>query len=143
MADIPADETRIGTSADDTIQTGGGADQIFASAGDDTVQSGGGDDYVEGGAGQDTLVGDAADKQSFAPRNFRMTEDHGLTLALTNETSNTQNAIGVYRIDPETGEISDVEVVWENASLLGSGGDMQSGEDSASMPVSEGDELGF
>ncbi|MEM8776841.1 MAG: hypothetical protein AAGF53_17540, partial [Pseudomonadota bacterium] len=143
MADTPEDQIRTGTGAADSILTGDGADSVFAGAGDDTVQSGGGDDYVEGGGGRDELVGDIADTQSFAPKSFRITEDNELSLTLDSENSNNQNAIGIYSVNPETGAISDVRFVWENASLAGSGGDLIAGETNVSIPVSAGEEIGI
>lgn len=140
MAD---DQNITGTSKDDVIGTGVGNDTVFAGAGDDNVQTGGGDDYVLGGAGKDVLVGDDAETQTFSLKPFAMVEDHTMSLTFDHENSAAKNTIGTYKIDPGTGAINDVQIVWANASAVGSGGDLVAGESNAEIPVSAGDTVGF
>ena len=46
-----------GTIGNDTISTGGDADQVSTGAGNDTINAGAGDDVIIGGAGNDSLTG--------------------------------------------------------------------------------------
>ena len=132
-----------GTGNEDDITTGAGNDTVRSGDGNDAVQAGLGDDYVTGGSGQDTLIGDTIDAVAFQPRSLNIVEDYTMTLTFGSETAGFRNSIGTYRIDPDTGRISDVQVVWENASLQGSGGDLQAGQSTAEIDVAAGGEVGF
>jgi Ca2+-binding RTX toxin-like protein len=51
-------KTVDGTSAGEYIETGGGADRVFAIGGNDVIWTGGGGDYIEAGSGADYAFGD-------------------------------------------------------------------------------------
>ncbi|MEO0455754.1 MAG: hypothetical protein AAF152_04120, partial [Cyanobacteria bacterium P01_A01_bin.114] len=39
------------------------------------------------------------------------------------EGAGYKNTLGVYRVDPDTGQIHDVQIAWDNVSAVGSGGE--------------------
>jgi len=143
MADQTLNSQVEGTEDDDTLVGSDGADSILANSGDDHVQAGLGDDYVLGEQGQDTLIGDTSAMSTFTPGLFEIAEDHSMTLTFESEGAGYKNSIGTYKVDGETGQITDVNIVWDNASLAGSGGDLVSGASSHTIDVSAGDQVGF
>ena len=58
------------------------------------------------------------------------------------ETAGYQNVVGMYKIAAD-GSIHDVEIVFANASLKGSGGDLLSGVSKSDVNVAAGDKVGF
>lgn len=143
MAEQITGQTLVGTETDEHFQTGQQDDHIFANAGNDTVEAGAGNDYVLGGSGQDKLVGDTAEEQTFSPAKMAIVEDYDMSVTFDYESAGYKNTLGTYKIDPETGEISDVQILWANASLAGSGGDLVSGASKQTVSLSAGDQVGF
>ena len=101
------DDTYVGTSADETIETG---------AGNDEALGGFGNDMIRGGTGEDHLVGDTKDQQDFDPGIMDITEDHDLTMNFAATGNTGENVIGMYRIDPDTGLIQDIQIVGQDIS---------------------------
>ncbi|MCY9817470.1 tandem-95 repeat protein [Vibrio alginolyticus] len=64
--------------------------------------------------------------------------DTEITVTFEGETAGYQNAAGYYKVD-EDGNITGVEVVYENASQVGGGGDLIPGQDQFSFQISEGE----
>ncbi|WP_442852138.1 tandem-95 repeat protein [Vibrio sp. MED222] len=64
--------------------------------------------------------------------------DTEITVTFEGETAGYQNAAGYYKVD-EDGNITGVEVVYENASQFGGGGDLVPGQDQFSFQVEEGE----
>ncbi|MCR9601240.1 tandem-95 repeat protein [Vibrio alginolyticus] len=64
--------------------------------------------------------------------------DTEITVTFEGETAGYQNAAGYYKVD-EDGNITGVEVVYENASQVGGGGDLVPGQDQFSFQISEGE----
>ncbi|NAZ92772.1 tandem-95 repeat protein [Vibrio toranzoniae] len=64
--------------------------------------------------------------------------DTEVTVTFEGETAGYQNAAGYYKVD-EDGNITGVEVVYENASQVGGGGDLVPGQDQFSFQVEEGE----
>ncbi|MDA0145489.1 tandem-95 repeat protein, partial [Vibrio sp. RW] len=64
--------------------------------------------------------------------------DTEVTVTFEGETAGYQNAAGYYKVD-EDGNITGVEVVYENASQVGGGGDLIPGQDQFSFQVEEGE----
>ena len=64
--------------------------------------------------------------------------DTEITVTFEGETAGYQNAAGYYKVD-EDGNITGVEVVYENASQVGGGGDLVPGQDQFSFQVEEGE----
>lgn len=95
---------------DDIVLAGAGNDSVESGLGDDEVYGGSGDDTLDGGSGDDVLYGDGTDGFGSA------------TIIFEGEEAGYQNTLGVYYIDPETGEFTQVEIAFQNASAQGSGG---------------------
>ncbi|WP_274877560.1 tandem-95 repeat protein [Vibrio harveyi] len=64
--------------------------------------------------------------------------DTEITVTFEGETAGYQNTAGYYKVD-EDGNITGVEVVYENASQVGGGGDLIPGQDQFSFQISEGE----
>ncbi|MGV2989008.1 tandem-95 repeat protein, partial [Vibrio sp. E150_011] len=64
--------------------------------------------------------------------------DSEITVTFEGETAGFRNAVGYYKVD-ENGQIQDVEVVYENASQVGGGGNLIPGESSFSFDLPQGD----
>ncbi|WP_051333590.1 tandem-95 repeat protein [Aliagarivorans marinus] len=64
--------------------------------------------------------------------------DTEITVTFEGETAGFKNAAGYYKVDDE-GNITDVEIVYENASQVGGGGDLVPGETSFSFNIEEGE----
>ncbi|MFS1898982.1 tandem-95 repeat protein [Vibrio cyclitrophicus] len=64
--------------------------------------------------------------------------DTEITVTFEGETAGYQNAAGYYKVDDD-GNITGVEVVYENASQVGGGGDLVPGQDQFSFQVEEGE----
>ncbi|UWQ61144.1 Hint domain-containing protein [Leisingera caerulea] len=80
-------------------------DVILGGAGDDSIYAGAGDDTVEGGSGGDLILGDGVSGATAA-----------VTITIDRTTAGIANQLFAYTIDPETGEISNVVVLTENAN---------------------------
>lgn len=133
----------VGTNEADVIDGGKGNDAISGKAGDDILQGGHGNDFIKGGAGQDTLIGDAPGEGMFKTDLITMAEDHQITVTFDFEEAGYRNTLGIYKADPDTGEILEVQVMWANASLQGSGGDLIGGQSSFTYDVAAGEQIGF
>ncbi|MFA0212633.1 tandem-95 repeat protein, partial [Vibrio artabrorum] len=64
--------------------------------------------------------------------------DTEITVTFEGETAGYQNTAGYYKVD-EDGNITGVEVVYENASQVGDGGELVPGQDQFSFQVEEGE----
>ena len=64
--------------------------------------------------------------------------DTEITVTFEGETAGYQNTAGYYKVD-EDGNITGVEVVYENASQVDGGGDLVPGQDQFSFQVEEGE----
>ncbi|MFN1599877.1 tandem-95 repeat protein [Vibrio harveyi] len=64
--------------------------------------------------------------------------DTEITVTFEGETAGYQNTAGYYKVD-EDGNITGVDVVYENASQVGGGGDLVPGQDQFSFQISEGE----
>lgn len=71
-----------------------------------------------------------------------LTNDHPVTLTFVNEGAGYRSVVGYYKIG-ENGELTDVNLIWENASKVGSGGNLLPGVSSAELDVEAGDQLAF
>lgn len=139
----------IGTNKDDILK-GSTIDELFlARGGDDTVVANNGNDVAYGGRGNDTLSGQAGNDvlygggsgPSFARLDrLVVDQDYKGTVTFEGETAGYLNSIGWYKV--VDGRIADVEVVWLNASLPGSGGNIAAGT-SAPLDLHGGDQIGF
>lgn len=134
----PDDDLVLAGAGNDTVLAGAGDDEVFGGTGDDVIDGGPGDDTLAGGSGADTLLGGTGADLIFGdgPDDGRLAE-----IVFETEAADFRNTVGVYQIDPDTGEIGAVQIVFANASQSGSGGVLASG-DSVTFPVGQGAQIG-
>lgn len=131
----------VGSDQPEEISAGNGNDIVVAGGGDDVVLAGAGADQVEGGDGNDTIYGDSG--QVFVTGVITIQEDGPLDVTFNFEEAGYRNTFGCYKVDPDSGEFVEARVVWPNASLKGSGGDLVGNVSTATIEVSAGDKLAF
>lgn len=139
----------VGTTKDDILR-GGSIDELFlAKQGNDTVHAGSGNDVGYGGRGNDMLSGQGGNDVLYGggsgPSIARLDrlvvdQDYKGTVTFNGETAGYLNTLGWYKV--VDGKIAEVQVLWENASLKGSGGNLSSG-DSKALNLGAGDQIGF
>lgn len=139
----------VGTIKDDILR-GGSIDELFlAKQGNDTVYAGTGNDVAYGGRGNDVLSGQTGNDVLYGggsgpsiARLDRLVVDQDYKGAVTfnGETAGYLNTLGWYKV--VDGKIAEVQVLWANASLKGSGGNLSSG-DSKPLDLRAGDQIGF
>ena len=120
----------------------GGKDVLIGGGGDDVIHGGGGDDTISGDEGNDTLFGSSTASGKVDMTKFKVTEDTTAKVTFNYESAGYKNALGVYKIAAD-GSISGVQILFANASLKGSGGDLVAGVSSVDVPVGAGEHLGF
>lgn len=125
-------EVLSGQGSDDTIQALSGNDEVFGGTGNDLMYGQGGDDIMYGN-GRPAFVDMA---------NLVMTESTTATVTFMDEGAGYRNALGVYEIGPD-GSISNTQILFPNASKVGSGGNLIAGESNVQFDVSQGAQLGF
>lgn len=127
------------------------SEQIFAESGHDAVAAGGGDDVVFGGGGDDRLAGEAGNDTIFGASNsagvvdlnkFQIAEATTAKITFMGESAGYKNALGVYKIAAD-GTIYDAQILFANASLKGSGGNLVSGKSTVEVDLAAGDRLGY
>ena len=120
----------------------GGDDKLVGLGGDDRMHGGGGNDAMSGDDGNDLMFGASTVGGKVDMSKFRISEDATAKVTFDYESAGYKNALGVYKIGPD-GAISGVQILFANASLKGSGGDLVSGVSSVDVPVKAGEQLGF
>ena len=73
---------------------------------------------------------------------LRVGEDYDATVTFLGESAGYRNVLGVYKIAAD-GTIFDTQVLFANASLKNSGGDLIGGESSVDLSLNAGERLGF
>jgi len=68
--------------------------------------------------------------------------DHPVTLTFMKEGAGYRSTVGYYKI-AENGEITDVDVIFENASKVGSGGNLIPGVSAVDLDIQAGDKIAF
>ncbi len=145
MADIN------GTGDADKIDGGKAADTIYSQGGDDTVNGGKGNDSLFGGNGNDSIAGQSGDDLISGGKGMPgalnldklvMTEDYKGSVTFLSESAGYRNTLGMYKIDAK-GNIYGVQVLFANASLKGSGGDLEGGKSKAEFAVKAGEKIAF
>jgi serralysin len=134
------DDKIITDSGGDDVRSKAGNDQIEGGTGNDVLMAGGGDDVVTGGSGDDIIYG-----SNFTPGGFNqfiMAEDYSARVVFQNESAGYKNALGAYTFDQD-GNVTGVKILFANASLKDSGGDLVSGQSGIDMPLAKGERLGF
>ncbi len=151
MASLPATHPIIGSKDDDTITGTKHSDVMSGLNGNDTLSGQNGNDEVWGGRGDDTLYGNNGNDILYGAggpnlvnvTSIAIADDYPVSVTFEGETAGYRNSFGYYKIDTATGEITDPEIIWENASLQGSGGDLIQGVSNQLLDVSAGDQIGF
>ncbi|MEO1207124.1 MAG: calcium-binding protein [Pseudomonadota bacterium] len=142
---------QTGTGRSDSLTAVDGNNVLFGEGGNDKLLGGVGDDVLHGGGGDDTLIGDLGNDRIFGASTkggvvdmdkFRIGQDTTATITFEGESAGFKNTLGMYKI-ADDGSIFDVEVIFSNASLKGSGGSLISGQSSVDVDLSTGDRVGF
>ena len=124
----------LGTNDEDNLSGTGRSEVLSGSGGDDIIQAHSGDDEVFGGTGNDTLYGQDGNDTMYGNgkpayvdmSSLTIKESTEATVTFMDEGAGYRNSLGVYEIDEE-GNISDVQILFANASKEGSGGDLVKG----------------
>ncbi len=141
----------IGTHDADKLNGGRGAEIMSGRGGADTVSGNSGNDHIWGGREGDDLRGNSGNDVIYGgggPKfadlsSVVIAEDYDAQVIFEGEGAGYRNSLGWYKIDPNSGQITDVEMLWENASLQGSGGSLIGGVSSKSLDIEAGDQIGF
>ncbi|MFM2423192.1 MAG: hypothetical protein RL291_1722, partial [Pseudomonadota bacterium] len=135
-------EQLAGTSLDDVMQGNSGKDTIAAGDGNDVVRGGQGDDRISGDNGNDVLIGSKGDPARVDMNNMKIAEDTTARITFGNEEAGFKNTLGMYKIAAD-GTITGVDILFANASLKGSGGDLIGGKSFVDVDLKAGDRVGF
>lgn len=135
-----ADRLR-GDASSEIISGRGGDDDLGGNSGFDTVYGGSGDDRIDGGAGNDTLYGGGGPSWADMTR-LSIAEDYTGRITFLGESAGFRNVLGMYKVDQD-GAITDVSVLFPNASSVGSGGSLVPGESFVDVALTAGDQIGF
>ncbi len=135
-----ADDIR-GTGRSEVIAGYGGDDRIIALSGNDEVFGGSGNDTIYGQGGNDIIYGNG--RPAYVDMSSLVIEQ-ATTAKVTfmDEGAGYRNALGVYEIAAD-GSISNVRILFPNASKVGSGGDLVPGQSAVEFGVSDSAQLGF
>jgi len=99
-------------------------------------------DVLVGTAGDDIIVGGFGKPVAADLNKVTIAQDTVAKVTFQGETADYKNAVGVYKIAAD-GSIYDVQIMFANASLDGSGGDLVAGQSSVDLALNAGDRLGF
>ncbi|MEL6373970.1 MAG: calcium-binding protein [Pseudomonadota bacterium] len=131
-----------GTLIEDMIDAGTGNDQVDGLSGNDFILGGGGNDTLAGNTGDDKVFGSGAFTGAVDMDKLRIAQDVEGSVTFLQESAGFKNTLGVYKIASD-GTIYDVQVLFANASLKGSGGNLVSGKSTVGLDLQAGDQLGF
>jgi serralysin len=124
----------IGGITNETLVGGTGTDLIFGRGGADTVN---------GGAGSDILYGDSKSKNTAPkPMGIDIVADATAKVTFITESAGYRNTLGMYVVEAD-GTLSNVQLLFANASLKGSGGDLLSGVSNVAATLKAGQTIGF
>ena len=140
----------LGKNTVDSLTGTGRCEVLSGARGDDIIQALSGNDEVFGGTGNDILYGQAGNdimygngKPSYVDMSdFTIKEATTATVTFMDEGAGYRNSLGVYEI-AEDGSITNVKILFANASKQGSGGNLIPGESNIQFDVEAGAQLGF
>ncbi|MTH99845.1 DUF4114 domain-containing protein [Roseibium sp. RKSG952] len=140
----------IGTNQDDVLQGTIHSDVMSGRFGDDTLYGHNGSDDVWGGTGDDVLYGNSGNDKIYGSggptlvqiTSVAVTNDYPVSVVFEGETAGYRNTFGYYKVEDD-GTIKDVEIIWPNASLQGSGGNLVQGQSREFLNVQAGDKIAF
>lgn len=150
MASLPATRPMIGTNENDVLNGTRHSDVMSGRFGDDLMTGQGGNDEIWGGTGDDTLYGNNGNDILYGSggpnlvqvTSMEITGDYPVSVVFEGETAGYRNTFGYYKV-ADDGTIYDVEFVWPNASLQGSGGNLIQGQSREYLNVQAGDKIAF
>ncbi|MBT6093607.1 MAG: hypothetical protein HOH04_01915 [Rhodospirillaceae bacterium] len=137
---------------DDVVTGGELADTINGNTGNDTLNGGAGDDILIGGADDEVMVErerviehdlsglTETPTPGVDPAHFNMANDHAVSLSFVGEDASYRNTVGMYKIG-ENGEITDVEIIFRDASESRWGGTTPG--TSVDLDLAAGDSFGL
>ncbi|MFZ1415786.1 MAG: calcium-binding protein [Defluviicoccus sp.] len=125
-------ETFFGYQANDTLVGNGGNDTVYGGTGSDSIQGHDGNDVIFGGSGP----------QFIDLTKLSIAEDVRARLTFVTEDGVFKNTFGSYKIAAD-GSISDVRIVFANASAKGLGGALLPGASGADLTLKAGEVPGF
>lgn len=131
-----------GPVEDQFIAGTSGNDGLSGGLGNDIILGGGGDDKLAGNAGNDVIFGASSVGGDVNMNRFVIGEDYTGRITFDGESAGYRNVLGMYKI-ADDGSIYDVDVLFGNASLRGSGGSLVSGKSSVEVDLHAGDNIGF
>ncbi|MGB1238470.1 MAG: DUF4114 domain-containing protein [Pseudomonadales bacterium] len=136
-----SDDRLDGTRAHEVISARAGDDLVYANSGNDKSWGGSGDDTLYGNRGNDILYGGGAPAEPSLAL-FSIAANYQGNVIFEGESAGYKNSLGSYKID-QNGQIYDVTMHFNNASLAGSGGSLIGGQSSSSLQMQAGDKVGF
>jgi Ca2+-binding RTX toxin-like protein len=131
-----------GTGKDDVIRGEGGRDVLGGGDGRDTMFGGGGNDVMAGGNGDDVMVGSNGRTKQTNLNAFDIVESVTGKVTFEGESAGFKNTLGMYKIAAD-GTMTDVKIIFANASLEGSGGKLLAGVSTKDFELSAGERIGF
>jgi len=131
-----------GTKLADMLFGGGRDDTIAGNEGADRIHGGGGNDLLYGNAGNDVMFGESGRGGRVDLTKLKVTEAVNGTVTFNGESAGHKNAIGMYKIAAD-GTIHDVSILWANASLKGSDGNLVAGKSQVHVDLAAGERVGF
>ena len=140
----------LGTGEDDSLRGTGRSEVLAGFGGDDRIEALSGDDEVFGGSGNDLIYGQSGDDVIYGNGKPAYIDMSQLVIQQATEAKVTfvdegagyRNALGVYEIAADGG-IGNVQILFPNASKVGSGGDLVPNQSQTTFDVADGTQLGF
>jgi serralysin len=131
-----------GGATDDVVKGEGGKDTLSGGGGNDSMWGGGGNDTMSGGTGDDVMVGSNKGATKADLSGLTIKENVKAKITFDGEEAGYKNVLGMYKIGAD-GKMSDVKIVFANASLKGSGGDLIGGVSTKDFDLKAGEKVGF
>jgi serralysin len=117
--------------------------KIEGTKGSDFIFGRGGADTIYGGAGNDVIKGDDPVKSTVPTfSGYTVAADYVAKITFQSESAGYRNTLGMYVIN-EDGTMSDVRILFANASLRDSGGDLIGGKSTVEVELKAGQKIGY
>jgi serralysin len=116
--------------------------KIDGSTLNDVVFGKGGSDTIAGGSGDDVLFGDSKSSGIKAAMGTTVVKDVAAKVTFVTESAGYKNTLGLYVINADN-SLGGVQILFANASLKNSGGDLVSQVSSVTANLKEGQRIGF
>jgi Ca2+-binding RTX toxin-like protein len=103
---------------------------------------GGGSDQIVAGQHGDVMFGDGPKSGRVDASKLKITEGVKAHVTWQGESAGYKNALGMYTFDKD-GNITGVKILFANASEVGSGGDLVTGQSGVDVDLKGGERVGF